>query len=324
MPRIRTVKPELWSSPGIAGLDLDARLLFIALWNWADDCGRGTANPRELAGFAFPHDEHITSTDIRRMLGGIRRAFGVKFYTVGGRPYFEIPSWDRHQKIDKRSQGRHPAYEDGEDWNPDPPGGSDQRQQSDSESPAESSTESAESSPSPRRNLGAGTGEQRNRGTGEKESSSRASARTRGTTTLAQLSDSAVKPAVRSIVDAWRNSQPDAAKYRPQTIREIGKTVDGLLRDGADPELVRAALGEWDRRPEVHRPGALPYVYDDVVKAARSGTQAPQSASQSGRSKRDDKALGWFALADRLADDGAEPTPPFIDTEPLAIEGMTA
>src|SRR5690606_21460837 len=168
---------EFWSSPGVAGLDLDARLLFIALWNWADDCGRGTANPRELAGFAFPHDEHITSADIRRMLGGIRRAFGVKFYKVGGRPYFEIPSWDRHQKIDKRSQGRHPAYEDGEDWDPDPMHASEQRKQSDSESPAESSTEHAESSPSPRRNLGAGTGEQGNIGTGETASSSRASAR---------------------------------------------------------------------------------------------------------------------------------------------------
>ncbi|MCI2424117.1 hypothetical protein MOQ72_42655 [Saccharopolyspora sp. K220] len=84
--------------------------------------------------------------------------------------------------------------------------------------------------------------------------------RTRGTTTLAQLADSAVKPDARRIVDAWRNSQPGAAKYRPQLIRELGTTVDGLLRDGGDPELVQAALVEWDRRPEVHRPGALPYV----------------------------------------------------------------
>jgi hypothetical protein len=165
MARIRTVKPEFWSSPDTASVeDPWARLLFIAMWNWADDAGRGTANPKELAGFAFPNDESISSADIRRMLGGIRRGFGVKFYKIGGRPYYAIPSWESHQKIDKRSGPKHPPPEEGEDWDPDPPQGSDQQQRNGSAVLSESSAEPAESTPSPRRTLGAGTGEQGNRG----------------------------------------------------------------------------------------------------------------------------------------------------------------
>lgn len=168
MARIRTIKPEFWSSPDTAACaDPWERLLYIAMWNWADDCGRGTAIPKELAGFAFPNDEWISSADIRRMLGGIRRAFGVDFYTVAGRPYYAIPSWDSHQKIDRRSAGKHPGPDEGEDWDPDPSQPPDLRKQNGSKYPAEHSAETHEFTPSTRRIPGAGTGEQGNRGTGE-------------------------------------------------------------------------------------------------------------------------------------------------------------
>lgn len=164
MARIRTIKPEYWSSPAMRGLDPFARLLFIAMWNWADDVGRGSANPGELRGFAFPNDDDIELADIRRMLGGIRRAFGVVFYEVDGRPFYYIPSWDKHQKIDKRSTPRHPGPDDGAPYNPDPEDTSYQHEQ-------DSSADTRRTPPSPRRELGAGTGEQGNRGTDKNSSS---------------------------------------------------------------------------------------------------------------------------------------------------------
>lgn len=165
MARIRAIKPEFWSSPSTASCeDPWARLLFLAMWNWADDAGRGTAIPKELAGFAFPNEDKIDSAEIRRMLGGIRRAFGVEFYKVDGRPYYAIPSWNKHQKIDRRSEGKYPGPEAGDPWNPDPDNGPDQPKRHDSAYSADPSAESHESSPSPRRVLGAGTGEQGNRG----------------------------------------------------------------------------------------------------------------------------------------------------------------
>ena len=117
MARIRTIKPRFWSSPDLPA-DPWTRLLYIAMWNYADDSGRGPAGERELLGFAFPNDEELNSADIRRMLGGIRLHFGVVFYKVEGRPYFYIPSWDKHQKIDKRSDTRLPAPEEGFAYDP--------------------------------------------------------------------------------------------------------------------------------------------------------------------------------------------------------------
>jgi hypothetical protein len=152
--RIRSIKPELWSSPGLPS-DPWARLLFIAMWNWADDNGVGSANERELLGFAFPNDPQITIEHLRRMLVEIRRVFDVDFYTVAGRPYFAIPSWEKHQKFDRRSKGKYP-----------PPGMAETHLYLQEQS---NSTESHESPPSARRDSVAGTGEQRNRGTGEEE-----------------------------------------------------------------------------------------------------------------------------------------------------------
>ena len=118
MPRIRTIKPEFWSSPGIEELEPRWRLLYIAMWQWADDFGRGTAEPRELAAFAFPRED-ISVGEIRRGLGGIRRTFDVDFYYVARRPFYSIPSWSLHQKVDARSKrSRYPAPEDGEPFDP--------------------------------------------------------------------------------------------------------------------------------------------------------------------------------------------------------------
>lgn len=153
MARIRAIKPEFWSSPSLPN-DPWARLLFIAMWNWADDKGVGTALPRELLGFAFPNDEHITLDVFRRMLEEIHRVFGVKFYTVAGRPYYAIPSWETHQKFDRRSAGKHPGPDQAETW---------LYQQEHQES-----AETHESTSSTRRDYVAGTGEQ-----GKKEQGNR-------------------------------------------------------------------------------------------------------------------------------------------------------
>jgi hypothetical protein len=94
------------------------------------------------------------------MLGGIRRAFGVEFYEVGGRPYFFVPTWEKHQKIDKRSGAKHPAPEEGTPYNPDPDDTSYQQEHADS-------ADTRRIPPSARGSSGAGTEEQRNRGTEE-------------------------------------------------------------------------------------------------------------------------------------------------------------
>jgi len=109
MARIRTIKPEFWSSPSVAKASAVSRLAFIALWNWADDHGRGTANLKELEGFIFPNDDVAklssgNTVNFRAVVAEVSECFGVLFYEVDGRPYFAIPSWDLHQRNERRAQ----------------------------------------------------------------------------------------------------------------------------------------------------------------------------------------------------------------------------
>lgn len=110
MPRIRTVKPEFWSSEDTCSVSRDARLLWIALWNYADDKGRGNASPKQIKIQVFPADVDIAEPEIIRLLSELHRApLGLQLYEVGGKPYYLIPpkSW-AHQKINKPQPAKFP------------------------------------------------------------------------------------------------------------------------------------------------------------------------------------------------------------------------
>lgn len=111
MARIRSIKPEFWDSESVGKASLRARLLFIAMWNWADDYGIGDATPIRLIGFAFPNDE-LGVADFPPLREEISERFHVVFYKHEGRPYFYIPSWEKHQRTEKRAQQRIPLPND--------------------------------------------------------------------------------------------------------------------------------------------------------------------------------------------------------------------
>ena len=144
MARIRTIKPEFWDSPGTARASLRARLFFIAMWNWADDYGVGTANPKQLVGFAFPNDDDVTVADFPRLRTEVSECYDVVWYEVDSRPYYCIPSWDDHQKNERRAKGKYPTPDQG----------------------IRTVTETHGSSAPKNGRSGTGTGEQGNRGTG--------------------------------------------------------------------------------------------------------------------------------------------------------------
>lgn len=114
MARIRTIKPEFWSSPDTARATAVARLAYIGMWNWADDYGRGTVNVKELEGFIFPNDDLPTlsggtSENFRHVLAEVAECFGVTFYAVRGRDYYVIPSWNDHQRTERSAKAKHPG-----------------------------------------------------------------------------------------------------------------------------------------------------------------------------------------------------------------------
>jgi hypothetical protein len=124
-----------------------------------------------------------------------------------------------------------------------------------------------------------------------------------------------VRPDAYRLVSAWRTETGVA--YRPATVRALAKHADGILRDGGDPAAVRAALDEWNRRPDA-RPGLLPHLYDDAVKARH---HPGRTAASGGMSTRDAKAAGWFALAAELAAEDATTTAKAVDVDMLRVDG---
>ncbi len=104
MARIRTIKPDFWTDEKIVELSPLARLLFIGLWNFADDDGRMPYSPTRIKLQILPAD----AAEISELLGEIRGKSLIDVYTVDSQEYLHICQFTRHQKIDKRTPSKHP------------------------------------------------------------------------------------------------------------------------------------------------------------------------------------------------------------------------
>lgn len=106
MARIRTIKPELWTSPQIVSCSPLARLAFIGLLNFCDDNGVHPASASRLRMQVFPEDD-INTDAVRDLVGELIRSGLVAVYLVGDEVFWCVTGWTRHQKID-RPTFRHP------------------------------------------------------------------------------------------------------------------------------------------------------------------------------------------------------------------------
>lgn len=113
MPRIRTIKPGFWRSPDTMQLDYFQRLLYIGLWNLADDEGRGEWNPAAIGADIFLNEYSLNPHGV---LTEVSNA-GVKYVELGmitlykhkGRTYFQINAWKEHQRINRPTKSSLPA-----------------------------------------------------------------------------------------------------------------------------------------------------------------------------------------------------------------------
>jgi hypothetical protein len=97
VPRIRTIKPELWQDEKLAALPPLPRLVFIGLISMADDAGRLVDNVKSIDGFIFPE----TDDSAKESLGILARLSRVLRYTApNGQKCIQIVNWTRHQKVD--------------------------------------------------------------------------------------------------------------------------------------------------------------------------------------------------------------------------------
>lgn len=110
MARIRTVKPEFWEDAIIGTLSREARLLFIASWNLADDAGRLRWSPAYLKAGAFIYDEDISQERVSLFMDELAGSGLVTPYESGrGKQHFAcIVNFLKHQKISHPTPSRLP------------------------------------------------------------------------------------------------------------------------------------------------------------------------------------------------------------------------
>ena len=104
--RIRTIKPEFWTSAQVLECSTNARLLFVGLWNFADDQGRHPDNAKQCKAEVFPADD-FTLADVQGMLDELSTNGLIARYVHDGKGYFYIPGW-HHQRIDKPQKPKYP------------------------------------------------------------------------------------------------------------------------------------------------------------------------------------------------------------------------
>ena len=70
--RIRSIKPEFWTSQDIADLSWDERLLFVGLWSYVDDNGVGRDVEKLITADLFALEDDPRDT-LAKVSGGLAR-----------------------------------------------------------------------------------------------------------------------------------------------------------------------------------------------------------------------------------------------------------
>jgi hypothetical protein len=105
--RIRTIKPEFFTSLSVASLKLTARLTFIGLWTHCDDEGRCVDEARLVKAALWPLDDR-TAADVESDLRALAASALIIRYEVGGRRYLAVSGWAEHQRINRPTPSRIP------------------------------------------------------------------------------------------------------------------------------------------------------------------------------------------------------------------------
>ncbi|MCK6983884.1 hypothetical protein L8T69_24525, partial [Enterobacter roggenkampii] len=108
MARIRTIKPEFWTDEKVVECSFEARLMFIGMFNFADDKGNLVRSPKRIKMQIFPAD----MIDCEPLIKELSAAGLISEYSVSGVEYIHIDGFSKHQKINRPSATTIPTPED--------------------------------------------------------------------------------------------------------------------------------------------------------------------------------------------------------------------
>ena len=108
--RNRMIKKEFWNSERILSISIPERLLFIGMWNIADDEGILKNSPLQLKATIFPVDSHITLGVVEEY---VKNMMGVGLIQLNlDETLIKIKKWKDHQRIDKPTPSNHKFIEE--------------------------------------------------------------------------------------------------------------------------------------------------------------------------------------------------------------------
>ena len=107
----RILKESICTSDEIDSLSAFQETVFYRLIVMCDDYGRMDARPKILASKLFPLKD-IRAAQIEDALRALTSAELVTLYTVDGKPFLQMNTWDRHQQI-RAKKSKYPAPADG-------------------------------------------------------------------------------------------------------------------------------------------------------------------------------------------------------------------
>lgn len=247
--RIRSIRPEFWSSEDVGAMDWHTRLVYIGLWSYVDDNGVGRDIERLITTALFPLDEDLPECS-RRVTGALHHLSThrqIVRYEVEGKPYLHVVAWTTHQRIEKASKGRYPLPT------------------CDNAILRESSRNATGALPEP---SPLGEGEKGRRGEGDSA--------TRGTLTRPAADPGLdTEATVQTLIAEWI----DHCDNRPpgRVIGQVSKEVKAMLSEGIPYEHVRAGVAAW------HTKGLHPSTLASVVHETRTTKTTPKRSTGTNR-----------------------------------------
>lgn len=101
MTRIRTIKPDAFTSESLSSVSVLARWTFAGMWTYLDDDGLGRAEVRLIKAALFPLDDTTDAGDIDGAIGELIEVGCIHTYMSGGKVYMHCPQFRRHQRINR-------------------------------------------------------------------------------------------------------------------------------------------------------------------------------------------------------------------------------
>lgn len=95
------IKPEFWDDAEISEVSLEANLLFIGMWNFADDKGIIEADASYIKSKVFPRREDLRKAQVIQWIDQLKKARFLVPLKYKEKSYYVIRTFGVHQKIDK-------------------------------------------------------------------------------------------------------------------------------------------------------------------------------------------------------------------------------